>query len=346
MKVGTRGSALALAQTRLVTRRIAPERLGGDGLDVVVVNTSGDNLRAGERPGGDKSRWVAELERALLDGDIDLAVHSAKDVPGELVEGLTLLGSPERIGAQDALIGVRSVQELPERGCVGTSSVRRAAQLLAARQDLEVISLRGNVDTRLRRLARTVTDSESARSDPARAGATRPDQPRPDPTRPDQTWRGDERGFDAIVLASAGLQRLGRNGDVGCLLPTDRFVPAPGQGALALQVRSDDERTRTAIADLIDEDATACLTAERAVAHGLGANCNTPVGAYAEPAGCGCLHLRAWLGLPDGSEWIADELVGGFYDPAELGRRMAERLREVGAKVLLRRAEEMAIGGP
>ncbi len=326
MKVGTRGSALALAQTRLVTRRIEPEKLGDKGLEVVIVNTSGDDLRMGERPGGDKSRWVAELEQALLAGDIDLAVHSAKDVPGELVEGLTLLGSTERINAQDALIGAGSIQELRERGCVGTSSVRRAAQLLALRPDLEVISLRGNVDTRLRRLARTVGDA------PAEGEVDGREQ--------------EEPGFDAIVLASAGLQRLGRDGDIGCLLPPDRFVPAPGQGALAVQARTGDEQARVAVADLIDDAATACLTAERAVAHALGASCNTPLGVYAEPAGCGCLHLRAWLGLPDGSEWIADELVGGFYDPVELGRRVAERLREVGAEALLRRAEEMAIGGP
>jgi hydroxymethylbilane synthase len=356
MKIGTRGSALALAQTRLVTRRIEPEKLG-EGLDVVVVNTSGDSLRDGERPGGDKSRWVAELEHALLAGDIDLAVHSAKDVPGELVEGLTLLGSPERVSAQDALIGAGSVQELPERGCVGTSSVRRAAQLLAARPDLEVISLRGNVDTRLRRLARTVTDGEGtgAATMQGQSGRARDGGPR-DGAKASERAGGaatgdldgtrEERGFDAIVLASAGLRRLGREGDIGCLLPADRFVPAPGQGALALQARAGDERVRAAVADLIDERATACLTAERAVAHALGASCNTPVGAYAEPAGCGCLHLRAWLGLPDGSEWIADELLGGFYDPAELGRRMAERLRGVGAEALLRRAEEMAVGDP
>ncbi|HEX3693310.1 MAG TPA: hydroxymethylbilane synthase [Solirubrobacteraceae bacterium] len=323
MKVGTRGSALALAQTRLVTRRIPEADLGSDGLEVVVVNTSGDGLATGERPGGDKSRWVAELEHALLAGDIDLAVHSAKDVPGEIVEGLTLLGCPERANAQDALIGAGAIDQLPQGGCVGTSSIRRTAQLLAARPDLQVISLRGNVDTRLRRLATTVTGGRVSPPPPAQDGGG---------------------GFDAIVLASAGLERLGRESDVGCLLPVDRFVPAPGQGSLALQARADDERTGAALAQLIDADATACLTAERAVAHALRASCNTPLGAHAVPAGCGCLHLRAWVGLPDGSEWIADELVGGFYEPAELGRRMAERLRAAGAEALLRRAEEMAIG--
>ncbi|HEV3093013.1 MAG TPA: hydroxymethylbilane synthase [Solirubrobacteraceae bacterium] len=336
MRIGTRGSALALAQTRLVTQRISPESLGGKGLDVVVVNTSGDALLSGEHGGGDKSRWVTELEHALLADEIDLAVHSAKDVPGEPVEGLELLGSPERAAAEDVLIGVRSLEQLPRHGCVGTSSVRRTAQLLAARPDLEVVSLRGNVDTRLRKLAQEVTGAHTLKG----AGGGEREQP-----QPPVPFRVREPGhFDAIVLASAGLQRLGRQADVGCSLSVERFVPAPGQGALALQARVGDAATRAVVADLIDHDATASFTAERAVAHALGASCNTPLGAYAVPAGCGCLHMRAWVGLPDGSEWISDELVGGFYDPIELGQRMAERLRVLGADRLLRRAEAMAIG--
>jgi hydroxymethylbilane synthase len=323
MRIGTRGSALALAQTRLVTQRISSESLGDDGLDVVVVNTSGDRSGGGEH-GGDKSRWVAELEHALLAGEIDLAVHSAKDVPGAPVEGLELLGSPERAAAEDVLIGVRSLEQLPRHGCVGTSSVRRTAQLLAARGDLEIVSLRGNVDTRLRKLAREVTGAHGGERE----------QPR----------QREPGHFDAIMLASAGLQRLGRQADAGCSLSVELFVPAPGQGALALQARAGDAATRAVVAGLIDRDATACLTAERAVAYALGASCNTPLGVHAVPAGCGCLHLRAWVGLPDGSEWICDELVGGFYDPVELGRRMAERLQALGADGLLRRAEAMATG--
>ncbi|HEX5307962.1 MAG TPA: hydroxymethylbilane synthase [Solirubrobacteraceae bacterium] len=320
MKIGTRGSALALAQARLVTQRISPWSLGDAGLEVVVVNTSGDGLRVGERPGGDKSRWVAELEHALLAGEIDLAVHSAKDVPGDLVDGLELLGSPVRDAPEDALIGVASLEDLPEQGCVGTSSVRRRAQLLAARADLEVVSLRGNVDTRLRKLANEVSVAEDQ-------------QPQ---RRPGQ--------FDAIVLASAGLRRLGRRTDIGCALDTEHFVPAPGQGALALQARAGDEATRAIVTDMIDAEATACLTAERAVARALGASCNTPLGAHAVAVE-DRLRLRAWVGLPDGSEWVLDELDGGLYDAAELGERMAERLTTAGAPELLRRAEEMAVGG-
>ena len=257
MRIGTRGSALALAQTRLVTRMIPEANLGEGGLELVVVETSGDRLGSATRAGGDKSRWVAELEYALLGGEIDLAVHSAKDVPGEILDGLELLGAVERASAEDALIGAGSLEDLPEGGSVGTSSVRRRAQLLAIRPDLEVVSLRGNVDTRMRKLAHAVTSSNEA------------------PAEGD-----DARGrFDAIVLASAGLHRLGRDRDIGCILDAESFVPAPGQGALALQARAGDATVRAAVEAILDRDATACLTAERTLARALDASCNTPLGA-------------------------------------------------------------------
>ncbi len=356
MRIGTRGSALALAQARLVA-----EWLGA--AEIVVVRTRGDIMyeppsgerdvpghngvssggrdngassRHGDRasreeaprreksimrertPRDDKSRWVAELEQALLAEEIDLAVHSAKDIPVELHDGLQLLGSPNRAAAEDALIGARSLEQLPEGACVGTSSVRRAAQLRAARPDLEVVSLRGNIDTRLRKLADAVTASGDGSG-------------------------GSGASLHAIVLAKAGLQRLGRERDIGCTLDAAHFVPAPGQGALGLQARAGDLAVSEAVAPILDKDASACLLAERALAHALGASCNTPLGAHAAAAGCGCLHMHAWVGLPDGSEWIADELLGGFYDPEELGVRMAERLQAVGARELLARAEELAV---
>jgi hydroxymethylbilane synthase len=325
MRIGTRGSALALAQARLVAGL-----LGGG--EIVVVRTTGDKFMhdhpSGEGNGGrarqygpDKGRWVVELEQALLANDVDLAVHSAKDVPGEPTEGLELLGAPPRAPVEDALIGARSLEDLPPGACVGTSSVRRSAQLRALRADLEVVSLRGNVDTRLRRLANAVTEGGDGSG-------------------------GDASSLHAIVLASAGLWRLGRERDIGCTLDTASFVPAPGQGTLALQARTGDAAVRALVEPILDSDASACLRAERAVARALGASCNTPLGAHAVPAGCGCLNLRAWVGLPDGSRWLADELLGGFYDPDELGRRVAERLQAVGARELLARAEEMAIDGP
>ena len=328
LRIGTRGSALALAQTRLVA-----EELGG--ADIVTLTTSGDR----DAHAGDKSRWVDTIEDALLTQEIDLAVHSAKDLPGELADGLVLLGAPPRAGVEDVLcfageqpcggggsgedpdgrradgdagstgdrgIGDASaaLDRLPEGARVGTSSIRRAAQLYAAREDLEVITMGGNVDTRLRLLA--------------------------------------EGEFDAILLARAGLQRLGREGEVGAVLDPARFVPAPGQGALALEARTDDVRVRETVAAILDSDTSACLQAERALASALEATCHTPLGAHATPAGCGCFGLRAWVGLPDGSAWVADELLGGFYDPTELGRRVAERMTAAGARELLTRAQEMA----
>jgi len=312
MRIGTRRSALALAQAGLVADML------GD-CQIVPIVTSGD--RAGDAPTAgaqgaaregaaavapaeDKSRWVDALEDALLAGEIDLAVHSAKDVPGELAEGLALHAAPARADAADVLCGAGSLEELREGARVGTSSVRRLAQLRAARADLQVVAVRGNVDTRLRKLAA-------------------------------------ER-LDAIVLARAGLQRLGRESEAGGVLDTARFVPAPGQGVLALEGRADDHSAREAALAICDGDTFACLLAERALARGLDAGCHTPLGAHAAPAGEGGLRLRAWVGLPDGSEWIADELLGDASAPEGLGARAAERLLTVGAGEMLARAREMA----
>lgn len=353
MRIGTRGSMLALTQARLVAKLVVDAHPDLGEPEIVVVRTSGDTQPEGapahtgsgdaaaKLGGDDKSRWVAELEQALLAGRIDLAVHSAKDLPGEPTEGLELFGATARASAEDALIGVRSLEELPQGAHIGTSSVRRAAQLRAARADLRIVSLRGNVDTRLRKLARSPTaggipscgTEHSATANTVGRGTI----------GNDRAGHDDSLPLHAIVLASAGLRRLGRERDIGCTLDVARFVPAPGQGLLALQGRAQDERARTSVEAVLDRDASACLVAERAVAHALEASCNTPLGAHAIPAGCGCLHLRAWLGLPDGSEWMADELLGGFYDPVELGRRMATRLHTAGARELLERTEEMAV---
>ncbi len=298
MRIGTRRSALALAQANHVAGLLG-------GCELVPITTGGDR-GAGE---ADKSRWVTELEDALAAGEIDLAVHSAKDVPGELAEGLSLLGAPPRAGPEDVLCGARSLSELEPAARVGTSSVRRLAQLRAAREDLEVVAVRGNVDTRLRKLADA---SESLR---------------------------------AIVLARAGLQRLGRESEIGGVLDPERFVPAPGQGTLALEGRSDDARTEAAARSVSDPGTLACLLAERALARALAASCNTPLGAHACITPEGEMRLRAWVGLPDGSAWARDELRGPVQLPEALGREIAARLRGAGAGELLRRAEEMASVG-
>jgi hydroxymethylbilane synthase len=298
MRIGTRRSALALAQAELVA-----EMLGG--AELVPIVTGGDRGTGA----GDKSRWVAELEEALLEGRIDLAVHSAKDLPGEPAAGLELLGAPARAGAEDVLCGSPDLRLLASGARVGTSSVRRVAQLRAARDDLEVVPLRGNVDTRLGRLAE---------------GAD---------------------GLAAIVLARAGLQRLGRTAEVGAVLDPGTFVPAPGQGTLALEGRAGDESCRAAVAAITDSGAFACLLAERALARELEADCDTPLGAHALPEPGDGLLLRAWVGLPDGSRWVVDELAGERADPDGLGRAIAARLKSVGAGELLEAARGAAVDG-
>jgi hydroxymethylbilane synthase len=283
VRLGTRGSALALAQARAVA-----EALGG--AELVTITTSGDRDRAH----GDKERWVREIDAALLRGDVDLAVHSAKDVPAQLADGIVIAAVPPRADPYDALCGARSLNDLDEGARVGTSSLRRAAQLHALRDDLDVRELRGNVDTRLGRLA-----------------------------------AGD---YDAIVLARAGLDRLGRGAEATGVLR--EMIPAAGQGALAVTVRADDEAARAAVAAISDDGTARCLAAERALVRALEADCHTPVGAYAT-IDDGTLTMRAFVGAPDGAMWVRDELSGD--DAEALGAGVAERLRAAGADEVLGR---------
>ena len=284
IRLGTRGSALALTQAKLVAAA-----LGGE-VEIVTVTTQGDR---GEVP-NDKSRWTSALEAALLADEIDIAVHSAKDVPGELAEGTWIAALPERQDPRDALCGVADLASLRPGARVGTSSIRRAAQIRALRDNVEVVELRGNVDTRLRKLS--------------------------------------EGELDAIVLAVAGLERLGRASEIGGVLD---LVPAPGQGALLVQARSGDDRA----GGINDPETERCVMSERALASQLNASCSTPLGASAVPASGDDVTLRAWVGLPDGSHWIEDELTGVA---AEVATRMAERMNAAGAGELLHRAEQMA----
>jgi hydroxymethylbilane synthase len=276
IRVGTRGSPLALAQARWVAELIDA--------DLVTI--------AGEGPVDDKSRWVSALERALLEAEIDVAVHSAKDVPAELPDGLALVALPAREDPRDAICGAPSLTALHHGARVGTSSLRRAAQIRAVRDDVEIVPVRGNVDTRLRKL--------------------------------------DAGECDALVLALAGLRRLGLRED-GSL---DELVPAAGQGALVLEARPG-ALSPELLAGVVDEQATACVLAERELTHALGASCDTPVGANARWVGGGEIELRAWVGLSDGSAWISDCMRG----PADgLGGVVASRLVAAGAEELLREA--------
>jgi hydroxymethylbilane synthase len=279
VRIGTRGSALALAQARQVAALL------GGGHELVEVVTSGDR---GE-PASDKERWVRELDAALLEGAVDCAVHSAKDVPAQLPEGIVIAAVPARADPRDALCGAATLAALAEGARIGTSSLRRASQVRALRADLAVVDLRGNVDTRLRKLA--------------------------------------DGGYDAIVLASAGLQRLGRS-DAGT--PLDELVPAAGQGCLAVTTRAGEQGL---VAAIDHAPSARALAAERALVRALEADCHTPVGAHAQVAASGALTLRAFVGAADGSAWVRDELGG--EDPERLGADVAQRLLSAGAREVL-----------
>jgi hydroxymethylbilane synthase len=285
VRVGTRGSALALAQARQVA-----DALGG--AELVPIATTGDR-----GAGTDKERWVKEIDAALLRGDVDLAVHSAKDVPAHLAEGLEIVATPPRADPRDALCGGASLDGLAAGARVGTSSLRREALLRAQRPDLHVVALRGNVDTRLRRL--------------------------------------EEDDLDAIVLAYAGLQRLGREDRASAVLDPVAMVPAAGQGTLIVTGRAGDDDARARAAAIHDEATAAVLTAERALVRALEADCHTPVGAHAVGVASG-LALRAFVGRADGGAWVRDELSGD--DAEALGTEVAGRLRAAGADEVLERS--------
>jgi hydroxymethylbilane synthase len=288
MRIATRGSALALTQARWVA-----DRLGG--AELVEASSDGEP--------GDKSRFVRGVERVLLAGEAEIGVHSAKDLPGEMPEGLEIAAVPTREDPLDVWIGVGdSLEDVPEGARVGTASLRRRAQLLATRPDLRVEDLHGNVDTRLRKL--------------------------------------EEGELDAIVLAAAGLRRLGREAEIGFAIPAERMVPAAGQGALALQIRAEDEVSGDAVATINDLWAMRELTAERTVVALLQATCASPVGVHARCDGAR-IALDAFVGLPDGSEWLRDRHEGSAEEPTLAGAELVQRLLGAGARELLDRAEEM-----
>jgi hydroxymethylbilane synthase len=290
VRIGTRGSALALAQAGQVAAALG-------GAELVPIATTGDRVPGGATAGLDKERWVKEIDAALLAGEVDLAVHSAKDVPAQLADGLEIAATPPRADPRDALCGAASLAALPARARVGTSSLRREAQLRARRDDVEVVELHGNVDTRLRRLA--------------------------------------EGAFDAIVLARAGLQRLGLEHRASGVLDATEMVPAAGQGTLVLVARAGDERARERAAAIADHATLRALTAERAVVRELEADCHTPVGAHAAHTADGALRVRAFVGRADGSAWVRDELCGD--EPEVLGAEVGRRLRAAGADEILAR---------
>jgi hydroxymethylbilane synthase len=296
IRIGTRGSPLALWQAEHVRGRLGTL---GRAAEIEVIVTTGDRVQDRRLEGvGGKGAFLKEIEEAMLAGRVDLAVHSLKDVPVSLPAGLRLAATLERADPRDALISAdgASLRTLPEGARVGTTSLRRRALLRAARPDLRLEDLRGNVDTRLRRLR--------------------------------------EGKYDAIVLALAGLGRLGRAGEVTEALDAAEFVPAPGQGAIVIECREGDQDASTLIARLHHAPTAQAVSAERVFLAALGGGCNVPLGAHAVHEGGG-LRLRAFVGARQEDGLLRGEAVGN--EPAELARRLAGDLVQRGALELMGR---------
>jgi len=296
----TRPSALARWQTQWVINAL--QKIHPDlECEEKVITTQGDKILDKPLPEiGGKGLFTQELESELLNGDVHCAVHSLKDLPVENPAGLTVGCIPIRAEVRDALISAKNhtIATLPESAVVGTSSLRRAAQLLAIRPDLQNESLRGNVDTRLRK----ALDGQ----------------------------------YDAIILAGAGLTRLGLDQHVTEWLSLDVMLPAPGQGALAVQCRADDQTTLSLLAALEDNSTRKCVTAERAFLSGLGGGCSVPVAAYARVKGqkSNVITLTGLVSSVDGKQNI--KVVGEGSDPLELGKRLAEEAISQGASEILK----------
>jgi len=302
LRIGTRGSKLALAQTHWVADAL---RAAHPGLEVEtrVIGTRGDATQAANVPlssFGEKGIFAKELETALLAGEIDLAVHSMKDLEHTLPDGLVIAAVPPREDPRDALIG-STLDALPLGARVGTGSVRRRALLLSRRPDLQLLEIRGNIDTRLRK------------------------------------WR--EGRYDAICLAVAGLNRLGLQENIAEILDPDWFTPDPGQGALAIEARLGDRRVRDYLLQLDDAVSSANVAAERAFLRAISGGCKTPIGALAKGYGWG-MDTKGMVASPDGkvilrSETWGESLGPGDWGPEEHGQALAEGLRRQGAERLL-----------
>ena len=294
LRIGTRGSPLALAQARLARLRLAaqdPALADPAAVEIVPIRTSGDRLSAANLAElGGKGLFTREIEEALISGAIDVAVHSMKDLPSELPDGLVIAALLPREDPRDALIapGAARLADLPRGARVGTSSLRRGAILLNRRRDLSIVPFRGNVDTRLRKLA---------------AGEVA-----------------------ATILAYAGLKRLDRAGEASCVLGTDEMLPSPCQGAIGLECRESDARVRPLLAAASDLATAVCIDAERAMLAAIDGSCRTPFAGLAELDG-DTIAVRGLVVRPDGSELIAADRRGPARQAAALGRALGEELR-------------------
>lgn len=307
MIVGSRQSMLAMTQTKqtiaLLQARCEQAGIAAE-FEVKPIVTKGDRiLDVTLSKVGGKGLFVKEIEQALLDREIDLAIHSMKDMPFELPEGLTIGAIPEREDPRDCLIGegITKLDDLPQGAKVGTSSLRRAAQLLALRPDLQIESIRGNIDTRLR--------------------------------------KQQEEGFAAILLAAAGMRRMGWSERITAFLPVEACLPAVGQGALAIECRSDDEEVLAMLQLLNDPSTARAVAAERTLLGLLNGGCQVPIGAYAQAVSADAeVELTAMVASPDGTQLL--KATARSADPAEAGRKAAEALIARGADRILAEARE------
>jgi len=301
LRVGSRGSQLALWQANHISALL---RARGHEVEIEIIHTTGDKITdvplamVGTKGGLGKGIFTKEIEEALADGRVDLAVHSLKDLPTELPPGFEIAAITKREDPRDAFCSrhYASFQALPQGARVGTSSLRRQAQLKAVRPDLDIHPLRGNVDTRLRKL--------------------------------------EQGEYDAIILAFAGLKRLGKTELIKQIIPADIMCPAAGQGALGIEIRLGDTKTRELLAFLNDANARAATTCERALLNRLGGGCQVPIGAFTEIRS-GNLHLESIVADPDGSKLLRDSRDGRIEDAEELGKDAgAALLKRGGDKIL------------
>lgn len=308
LRLGSRGSPLALWQARHVAKRLSDSWAGLE-VDITIIKTEGDQRTDVPLTSSfGKGVFVKEIEDTLLSGQIDLAVHSMKDLPTETPAGLVIAATPSRHDARDALVSrsARLVAELPKNAVVATGSPRRRCQMLHARPDLTFTLVRGNVDTRLRKL--------------------------------------EEGQFDALILAVAGIERLGLTEAPYAPIPFSLCLPAPGQGSLAIETRADDAGTRRYVGALDDQETAVCVTAERAFLAALGAGCLAPAGALGTVAG-DTLTLEAMVGSPDGRNLKRDRVLGARSEASALGAALAGRLLGAGGDAILREVREAEASG-
>lgn len=297
--IGSRGSKLALYQSNLV-KSLLEQAEPGLTCEVRIIHTKGDKiLDVALSKIGDKGLFTKELERALLDGEVDLCVHSTKDMPTALPEGLAIMGMPKRANAQDAIISSTpglTVDSLPQGARVATGSLRRVAQLLRRRPDIEACEIRGNVDSRVKR----VLDGE----------------------------------FDAGILAAAGVERLGLQDAVSGNIPTDVLIPAAGQGAIAIEARQNDAEIAVLLEKITDRDTLRAVTAERFVLGALEGGCQVPMGIHAEIDG-DVMDLCAFVASLDGTKYVEARAKGDANDPKGLGQVVVDDLVGKGARQIL-----------